>query len=965
MENNQKVFLKLNELFPCFIIAKKGQSDERKTKIIKKISNYNDIKEILKFENLEVIKYLYFNRKNIHNILYYEQESIEIECNKNNIKLPYIFYLYLLIEEDRNMINYLYSIDYIRNIYNDNINNNSKNKYKLIIISIIIIGLIGNYRNTDLYDEDQNEELTEFEKKSNEIINNREIIKNNNLIKIDNIYIDIIKSLIIEGKFEDYDSYNIINELELENIDITKTMFDEILKILNSNDYKKNINEYIILEEKDLYDEKKINFYFILLKYILKNSIYIYHIPILLKTRKFFIKLNNILYNNIKENIREKFEYIFEKIVDLQYYYNKKPLFNNNESKDKSTIEMSSINSNTSKIIKKVENYENNNNIQQNENNSKSIIEYSHFSNPVQSSQRSLGIASINNVDIKQEIELNNIEDEIKIINYIIKTNKTNQKEISLPFENTLDNSDDINNKYLKLKEKINEKYKESKSKEYDNMRKNLEQIDNFIKEIEKKLNELDMEIEIQLIFIKKNKEKLEEFENYSCSYKINSFGMNNEANNIPKDENILNNKEYKNFYNLLNKLDFSKSKLSIISINNTGSSTNNNIVRFILNSLEVASSNEIIRFLAIIGKHNKPANYIKELSNGIFVSGGDNNLFFYEYLTFKIRKEYKIKNINIYEKESEKKNEIQLIVCSNENSNLLTLTEDSIKMGKQKSIKNMRVYLKTQSNILICNEEGIFQLNDLFIKIIMPVDNKIINKSFWGGIQIYENLFAFTSNKVLLNGEDELIIFNSSSKKIINTFDNYSFCLYQNNLSLISKENESNNKILLCACKKYIKSQKNGILLVKIPINFINNITKAFYDTGKFEVYCFCQIFTFESIEINILNKNKICNIGTNFFLVGGFDPIKNQGLIKLYRINYNKENFDLTKIEYLQDIEIEKENKKQKDNSKKFKGFNSPITCITQSKYTGNILITCFDGNVYLFTFPNIEKINLKKLN
>ena len=51
--------------------------------------------------------------------------------------------------------------------------------------------------------------------------------------------------------------------------------------------------------------------------------------------------------------------------------------------------------------------------------------------------------------------------------------------------------------------------------------------------------------------------------------------------------------------------------------------------------------------------------------------------------------------------------------------------------MGKQKSIKNMRVYFKSQSNILICNEEGIFQINDLFIKIIKPVNNKIINKSF------------------------------------------------------------------------------------------------------------------------------------------------------------------------------------------------------------------------------------------
>ena len=167
-----------------------------------------------------------------------------------------------------------------------------------------------------------------------------------------------------------------------------------------------------------------------------------------------------------------------------------------------------------------------------------------------------------------------------------------------------------------------------------------------------------------------------------------------------------------------------------------------------------------------------------------------------------------------------------------------------------------MRVYLETKSNVLICNEEGIFQINDLFIKIIKPVDNIIINKSFWGGIQINENLFAFTSNKVLLNGEDELIIFNSSAKKIIKTFDNYSFCLYQNNLSLISKENESNNKILLCACKKYIKGQKNGILVLNYNFNDKEDIKCQFYKTNNFEPYCFCQLSIYEK-KSDLLSDN------------------------------------------------------------------------------------------------------------
>ena len=159
-----------------------------------------------------------------------------------------------------------------------------------------------------------------------------------------------------------------------------------------------------------------------------------------------------------------------------------------------------------------------------------------------------------------------------------------------------------------------------------------------------------------------------------------------------------------------------------------------------------------------------------------------------------------------------------------------------------------MRVYFMTITNFcLICNEEGIFQKSDIFNKITQKIEYEIINKNYFGGIQIDENIFVFTSNKTLLNGEDKIIIYNSSSKKY-KEINNYSFNLYQNNLCLISKENESNNKLLLCACKKYKESQKNRILLLKIELNMINQISKIFYDTGTFEVYCFCEIYRFVS---------------------------------------------------------------------------------------------------------------------
>ena len=57
-------------------------------------------------------------------------------------------------------------------------------------------------------------------------------------------------------------------------------------------------------------------------------------------------------------------------------------------------------------------------------------------------------------------------------------------------------------------------------------------------------------------------------------------------------------------------------------------------------------------------------------------------------------------------------------------------------------------------------------------------------------------------------------------------------------------------------------------------------------------------------------------------------------------------------SKIKFLQDIEIDDEN---------FEDFDGPISCITQSRITGNILITCYNGNVYLFTQPNMNRLKI----
>ena len=64
--------------------------------------------------NLEI---LYLNRKHIHENLYIRDEFIEIKLNPNQeIKLAEQYYLNLLINDNKNVINYIYPIDYIKKI---------------------------------------------------------------------------------------------------------------------------------------------------------------------------------------------------------------------------------------------------------------------------------------------------------------------------------------------------------------------------------------------------------------------------------------------------------------------------------------------------------------------------------------------------------------------------------------------------------------------------------------------------------------------------------------------------------------------------------------------------------------------------------------------------------------------------------------------------------------------------------
>jgi len=297
--------------------------------IKKLIIDFSDIAK-LKLNSNEITKILYFNIEKVNKILYDSDKLIKLE--DGIYEIDYYFYLSLLINYNKNMINFDYSFDIIKKL-NEGLNSDNLRK---IIKARIIIDLINNYRANYYYE--YNDDLNSIEGESQKIITKYikkyfELISfyqiNNN--KIDEIYITIIISLIINKKFDNYNYiYNIVEQLYLKSINLPKTMIDELIKVLDEKkDYAKY---YIISKKEDIFEISKINFYFILLKYILKNSFYIYQIPFLLQTKRLIIEiikydLDYLLKDKLENNINERLEYILDIITDSKYYFLKYNIF--------------------------------------------------------------------------------------------------------------------------------------------------------------------------------------------------------------------------------------------------------------------------------------------------------------------------------------------------------------------------------------------------------------------------------------------------------------------------------------------------------------------------------------------------------------------------------------------------------------------------------------------------------------
>ena len=986
------------------------------------INSLSELKDLLNYIPKEShLKFLYSNKINIKKILYDEDEILELNkdvINNDNYIHNY-FYLYEIIG-DNNTINYTYDFDLI-NILNERMKAEEHNLKKFILY-IFAYAILYNYENSNKESSSDEEydtiykEIEEFMKNQQQILEEFNLnltLLNYKSYIINNIYAEVIISLIKNKKLENYEySKNIMEQLDIENIDLTKELFTSLKKEFDDNLDKEYIKCYNIT---NTFNENHINFYYILFKYVFKISYYIYQIKFFLnaqKSLKDIIKNNDNILSDIKSNERKEFVLIIFLDSDYDFIKNKYETKKDNYSNPSKEISISHSTTLTSSTT--------------NDNNDSFLTNESSRKKKKEKRKRKIFIIenSEKNEEEKEKKEkLNLINETIKII---YKPNKEEQKEIVKLVKNK---------KYYYSFNYFNDHKKDfsedTNSDEYK-IYEYLSEFFDILKNEYKNNSELIMEM-----LINKNSNDLEFNYNYNSHFYKDINNISEEAIQYFIDE--INSEKY----SLKKEKSSKKSKIEKSKKKKTTNKNLDETLDETGNELKISRKikyhkYKILFFKKVIGNHykigeNNSAQFIKELNHRDlkYISGGTDKVLkiyksnFYEFQD-KIELSSEISDnvcqiINA-KNQNESNEDLSFLVCTKKDLILYDLDNDKRKFKSKFILPKIdditcNSFLKIESendeSLIIAGKGGALRINNIN-KIILnnsgSFDKYKILKDieYMGLIQINKKLIALTSNSNLPRGEDKLVIYNieTSKEKIFkysfdqdgdgqNTgqlFTHCSFIISSNGLAVLipeSKKNE-NERYLICASKKYIEDQKNGILFINASDDKFNN---KFYNTEDFEVYCFCQIMErpqkADQSKINGIEPT----IPTDFFLVGGFDQTRGEGLIKLYKL-FDNEDTKQKDIKFLQDIEFKKYAKPEKEEAYKendetknmddtmlintqsqsvtnilvdnemFEGFNGAISSIIQSTSTGNILVSCYDGKISLLSKINLELYG-KELN
>ena len=927
----------LQKLYPL-------EYDKLELNLLKDIS---DIIKLFESKAPDKFKYIYFNEKKI-NIILYEQEEV-ITIGDENISyfknFENLFYFELLLVSNPDIINYDFSKNLIMQIFKI-VNKIVVGIYN-IIVNKIVINLINFYKSLEQYDEEKDEkELNDIENKCR--MNFKENFQEFKKIgvdleedeilgsKIEEIYMSIIKALINSDKFEDYDYIDkIFREIKLDKIDLTKYMVDELNKILNLD--SDLVKPYLIMKVEDLFNIKVVNFYNLLIKHLFHNSLYFYNVSLLLNTRKviiFIFRKNLDLFcffisKYEKDKILiERVDFLIQAITDNEYYY-MKIKDNFRLCKLKAILFLKKYNF----IDKQELGLENVVKNKLSEKYSEMLEEYKYV--------------------------LDKFEIKILVINAMNKSNFTigdlffNQRTVEKAI-----NSWELIEKTLKEKKfmKLRRDIKKNLLKLFEN--------ENISITLKKIFTEEQINFFLQLTF---NLSQFREIQVNEDKSNSNLIARAKESVNVYFDYKSENSSSI-----IIQSYSLGENSKSNLSGNESKSNKNNifnkkkeynNLIASKSDKFKKSNKYQILEHYEVIGKH-KSAEFSRELSNGEFLSGGNDKYLYWYDITFALKKKISVENNqhNLYEiksRNNNNKDEINIISFSEKKINYIRLKpayNESHIDGKIKNSSVMSVYYLDYKSSLILGQNKLGKFNNqwkLFDSTIETIRNEV-NIYFRGGILLrneFEKYFILTSTEIIPKGENIMILYNYTMKKSTTIVEGYSFYPSYNNVCEISQLIQIEKKLILAVCQKKENDgqYKNGILAVNLKINGKIRFSTDFYPTNNFEPYCFCQILKVEnnnSIYEDISNVNNIIIKETEYILIGGFDRDKRQGCIKLYKIGINDDHLI---IKYIQDIYIEQ--------GKNFKGFNGQISSIVQSRTTGNIIITCWDGNVHLFKPPNLE--------
>ena len=848
------------------------------------LKKFDPILNILK--NLDNISNNIYNIEKIFNILNYN-----ILNNQKKRNLAKYFNIYLFIINNPAIIKNLNDIKLIleMNSYLNDIKNES-DKYKKIIISKIILELINIYKeniktndiNDKIIEKIKNDNSYFFEKNFNILIKLKKNFNKENILslKIEKIYRKSLLVLIKKYNYKKNENayYNMAYQYEFDAINLSDAILTKIFDVLITKEY--HIKKHIIKNIEDLFNINKINFYTLLLKYILKNPIYIYQIPFLLQTRKFMLRfvekeLKKIFYLNINNNIKDKLCFVINIITDSKYYFNK---FINYLK------------------LKEIYDY------------------YKEFCFKSKKKEIIFIENNIINNDVKIEDVSKNIFEDFHI------AKKMNERKLII--------------KYLFISKLVN--YEKELSNYFIDWDK-LEQKIN-----EKKFDKIDYNLKLNLssYFLDENNKteltKIFKRDIYNYIKDKSKDFLIQEKNNNAKKSNINDSK-----INSISNESKSKNKSTSIIIESNYIYDSSSF--FDVDNFLSKDKTSELKFEKILGKHEKSAEFIKEVESDIIVSGGsDRNLYFYDN-NFNLILNIKDTSIiyNIIKTNKSKNRGIPLLFCSDDKLTLIEINKKN--QYDMKTLPNNSLLKANCLNILdfqndihiILTYDRVELLYNFYSKIVSMTRLQILKNTYKGAIIINNEIVIFTSNKAIPYGDDKLVVYNFICKKIIEEIIGYSFVKTVNGLILIQKL-DNFGSLLLCACVKYTSDQKNGILVVNIGKKEENGkIIHHFYETDNYEVYCFCHIIVKE--HNYILNDEKNKKYETECFLVGGFDGEKKSGKIKLYKFENDEE---ISEIKFINDIEFED-----------ILEIKSPISCIHQFQNSENLLITTLDGNVYLY--------------